>query len=271
MSTTTVDPAVAVLKYNAARYPEEFDSAIQGVSWNTYNELSMAEIDLDFLSNQTQVEQNNLEATILNDGTSTYFNSFDADFSYDNVLYSGVKRSTGTQTGGFVEVDQSKVESKFEHRFMPNYDSDSDLTYTGVDDDGNTQTFNFRGKFGDQASFESNQSDADGVIEFKTFKFKDGIVEAAVKEVDLEHMGLSGIVTTDTLTSLDNDERNPNFTSFEPDGSKAAGGIFFEPDGKGGGVDTGEPTDDFTEPDEAQEEEEEDDTTPTATTTAAPT
>ena len=269
MSTTTVDPAVAVLKYNAARYPEEFDSAIEGVSWNAYNELSMAEIDLDFLSNQTQVEQNNLEATILNDGTNKYFDDFDANFSYDNVLYSGVKRATGTQTGGFVEVDQSEVESKFEHRFMPNYDSDSDLTYTGVDDDGNTQTFNFRGKFGDQTSFESNQSDAAGVIEFKTFKFKDGIVEAAVKEVDLEHMGLSGIVTTDTLTSLDNDERNPNFTSFEPDGSKAAGGIFFEPDGKGGGVDTGEPTDDFTEPDEAEDEE--DDTTPTATTTAAPT
>ena len=98
MSSTTVDPAVAVLKYNAARYPEEFDSAIEGVAWNSYNELSMAEIDLDFLSNRLQQQQNNFIATITNDQTSTYFNTFDSNFSYDNVLYSGVKRVTGTQT-----------------------------------------------------------------------------------------------------------------------------------------------------------------------------
>ena len=264
MSSTTVDPAVAVLKYNAARYPEEFDSAIEGVAWNSYNELSMAEIDLDFLSNRLQQQQNNFIATITNDQTSTYFNTFDSNFSYDNVLYGGVKRVTGTQTGGFVEVDPSKAESKFEHRFMPNYDNeDPELTYTGIDDDGNTQTFNFRGKFSDQSSFESNQSDASGVIEFTAFKFKDGITQSAEKEVDLTSMGPSGITTTEEFDTLDEDSRNPNFVPYESDGKKVTGGVFFEPDGKGGAVDTSSPSDDFSEPDDGED-------TGTGGTTQAP-
>lgn len=272
MSTTTLAPTFGD-KYNDARFPPSGDglAAVDGSSYTSFNSLSMATIDKFFLTDLLQSSGNasgtstgnRRKATLISDQTATYFQTFDTNFTYSGVLYSGVQRSTGTAIHAGFSNSGNKLENRYEQQFMPNYDGDGS-TYT-ADVSGTLTTFEMRGKFSTASEFSSQQRNASGVIEYSTLSFKDGITESASGSVDMSSGGFSGVVTQTSYNTFDGafGERNSTYTNGNTDASQVPGTSF---DPKDPSVDAGSPTDDFSppssdgedsEPDDPEEEEEE--------------
>lgn len=268
MSTTTLAPDFAD-KYNDARFPDDAFSSVDGVSYTVFNDLSMATIDKFFLTDLLQssgtpeASGNRRKATLIKDETASYFTSFDQSFTYSGVLYSGVKRSTGTAIRSGFSNSGNKLENRYEQQFMPNYDSDGS-TYT-ADVSGTLTTFQMRGKFSDATTFASEKLGASGVVEFKKLSFKDGITESASGSVDMSSGGLSGTVTQTTYTTFDEafGQRNSTYTNGKTKSADVTG-ISFNP--KGESVDSGSPTDSFVPPTEETEDPVTTTSSPTSTT-----
>lgn len=166
--------------------------------------------------NAQQLQCNPIQADVTQNNISAYLNSI-GGVNYNFVLYSGVPRQHGTITKGLISSTQ-----RYNLAFQPDY---SGVANSDIFVPSGTP----KGKFANLNAFNSANASAVGVNKFTnlTYKFStDGKAQPQSKKIDLGKGSISGTITEDIYTNINQVSGYGNFQPTEIKGNLISTNFF---------------------------------------------